>query len=72
MTTSGVAMGLAGWADKVQGAPECRGRPPPEFQAKKLCTWMKLLTDLRIVSCEFHETMPLAVARGYIALPLDP
>ena len=43
-----------GMVVKVQGAPtpECRA---PEFQAKKLRTWVKLLTDLQIWGCELQK-----------------
>jgi len=59
---------------KVHGAPECRG---PEFQAKKLCTWVKRLTDLQILGCELHKNafggraLP-GPAAGAIALPRPP
>jgi len=48
---SGVAMG---WA-------KSRG---PEFQAKNLRTWVKLLTDLQILGCELQKN-----AFGGRALP---
>ena len=39
---SGIAMGWAVF----------RG---PEFQAQKMCTWVKLLTDLQILGRELHK-----------------
>ena len=44
---------------KVQRAPtpECRA---PEFQAKNLRTWVKLLTDLQIWGCELQKKLRLA------------
>ena len=32
----------------------------PEFQAQKMCTWVKLLTDLQILGRELHKKMRLA------------
>jgi len=42
---SGIATGWTGLANS-------RG---PEFQAKKMCTWVKVVTDLQILGCELRK-----------------